>query len=49
MLSHKTESTTETNPTTTQAPVQKLSIEQMLADTDEMLKAFAEDYRRMAE
>ena len=30
-------------------PVQKPSIEQMLADVDALLKEFAEDYRRMAE
>ena len=36
-------------PITLQAPAVEVSRAQMLADTDALLDAFAEDYKRMAE
>lgn len=34
---------------TAQPPVQTITAEKMLSDTDWLLEQFAEDYRRMAE
>jgi len=36
-------------PVTVQTPPQTISAEKMLADADELLEEFADDYKRMAE